>query len=71
MSAPAFPASVAGLTLDDVNYRLRVGMASKEDAEAYVRWWNTSGKRLTTATLEVRAVSLNGVSLMAPYISIR
>lgn len=68
--APVFPAIFTGSNLDEVNYKLRQGYASKAEAEAYVYWWNNSGKRFTTATLRERLVSLNGIGVMAPYITI-
>lgn len=31
---------LVGLTLDQINYRLQMGMLSLEDAEEVVKWWN-------------------------------
>jgi len=56
--------------LDDANYMLRMGRASKENAQAYVEMWNRPGMRFTEATLAERLVNVSGVALMAPYISI-
>ncbi len=57
--------------LDDANYLLRMGRASKANAEAYVAMWNKPGMRLTTATLSEHLVNVSGVGLMAPFISIQ
>ncbi len=67
---PTFPACFTGLTLDDVNYRLSQGLASKADAKQYVKWWNESGKRFTVATLRERSVTLGRCVCLAPYITI-
>jgi len=67
---PSYPACFAGLALDDVNYRLRHGLATKADAAQLVDWWNRSGKRVTTATLTERAVTLAGREMVSPWICI-
>lgn len=54
--------------LDDANYLLAQGRASKCHAEAYVEMWNKPGMRFTTAKLGERLVSRDGVACLAPYI---
>ena len=39
-----------GLTIDQINFKLKQGYASKEDAEEAVRWWNEN-RASTVATL--------------------
>lgn len=56
--------------LDDANYMLRTGRASRQDAENYVAAWNRPGHRLTVARLEEHLVSVNGVGLLSPVIKI-
>lgn len=65
-----YPAIFADCNLDQINYLLREGRASKSDAAHLVEWWNTSGKRVTRAALGERLVSLGGCACMAPFISI-
>lgn len=38
---------LSNCNLDQANEMLRVGRASKQDAENYVKMWNTAGKRFT------------------------
>lgn len=40
-----------GLTLDQINYRLRAGTLSSKDAEEAVKWWNEN-RVSTTAYIE-------------------
>lgn len=72
MSTPSltYPACFAGMDLDTVNYHLSQGYATKADAAQYVKWWNESGKRFTTATLREKAVTLGRCECLAPYITI-
>ena len=56
--------------LDDANYMLRMGRASRHDAENYVAAWNRPGHRLTVARLDEQLVNLNGVGLLSPVIKI-
>lgn len=56
--------------LDDANYLLSQGRASKENAQAYVEMWNQPGHRFTVAALGERLVNLNGCGCLAPFISI-
>ena len=56
--------------LDDANYLLSQGRATKEHAQAYVEMWNRPGMRVTTATLKERLVAYGG-GCMAHYIEIR
>ncbi len=67
---PTYPACFVGLTLEQVNYHLLQGYATKADAAQYVEWWNRSGKRLTVATLREKVVTLGRVECLAPYITI-
>lgn len=57
--------------LDDANYMLTQGRASKENAEAYVEMWNKPGMRMTTAKLEQKLVNLGGCACLSPFITIR
>lgn len=65
-----YPPIFSGLTLDEVNYKLALGLATEADARAYVEWWNTSGKRVTVATLRHHSTTLGQCECTAPYISI-
>lgn len=56
--------------LDDANYMLRMGRASKAQAEEYVKMWNSPGMRMTTARLDEQLVNVNGVGLLSPIIKI-
>lgn len=56
--------------LDDANYMLRMGRASRRDAENYVAAWNRPGHRLTVARLDEQLVNVNGVGLLSPVIKI-
>lgn len=56
--------------LDDANYMLRMGRASRQDAEDYVAAWNRPGHRFTVAHLEEHLVNVNGVGLLSPVIKI-
>jgi hypothetical protein len=56
--------------LDDANYMLSRGRASKEHAQAYVDMWNRPGMRFTKASLGERVVNLHGVEMLAPWIEI-
>ncbi len=62
--------NLTGLKLDDANYFLRMGRASRADAEAYVAMWNQPGHRFTKAKLDDHLVNVDGVALLAPFISI-
>lgn len=62
--------NLTGLKLDDANYYLRMGRATREDAEQYVAMWNQPGHRLTRATLDDHLVNVDGIALMAPFIRI-
>lgn len=56
--------------LDDANWMLSKGQATKEHAAAYVAMWNRPGMRLTRAELRERVVFEGRVELLAPYIEI-
>ena len=64
------PGPLTHCNLDDANYMLRMGRASRRDAENYVAAWNRPGHRLTVARLEEHLVNANGVSLLSPVIKI-
>lgn len=59
---------LATCNLDNANWHLRQGSATKEEAEAYVAWWNTPGNRLTRAELKFRSVPMGFVTLKVPEI---
>lgn len=61
---------LAHCNLDDANYMLRMGRASRQDAEHYVAVWNRPGHRLTVARLDEQLVNVNGVGLLSPVIKI-
>ena len=56
--------------LDDANWLLSKGQATKEHAAAYVAMWNRPGMRLTRAELRERVIYEGRTELLAPYIEI-
>lgn len=61
---------LAHCNLDDANYMLRMGRASRHDADNYVAAWNRPGHRLTVARMEEHVVNVNGVGLLSFVIKI-
>jgi hypothetical protein len=61
--------ALEGRNIDEANNLLRQGLAGAREAAAYAEKWNACG-RLTVARVEMRAVSLPGVSapLLSPWI---
>lgn len=57
------------IKLDDANYILSKGYASKENAEEYRDRWNNGGKRLTRLKLSERICYISGAGpFLAPYL---
>lgn len=57
-----------GKKLDDANFLLSRGHATKENAIDYVNWWNNGGKRLTKLELRERISYVCQVPLLTPYL---
>lgn len=57
-----------GTKLDDANFLLAKGYATKENALEYAERWNRPGHRLTRLELKERVSYACGVQMLSPYL---
>lgn len=56
------------MNVDQANYALRQGLATKSNAEAYIAVWNRPGHRLTRAELKSRSIPFGDTGMVIHYI---